>query len=414
MASSSIQKRCAATALFLMPFSSLNFGISITIGDVFLVIAAVLNFRRLASLPGPQIWFLLTAPLFILSAATDIDSTWTSIAQVFYVFAFLLPFGWCAFADLTSRAMAKILVLSGICTALMAAGQFAGVVPALPTQQLVEYFDGRLVRVSGLGNAVNELTQFLAPLIAILPLVRPKGLRTPALLVILAGVAAAMSKQAVFGVLGLAWYLAKAGWRQWLVGAFVVLGCVIGFALFLPETTDRVVGQFAETAEYRKSYSDDALSERFDLVGAAVRSLPDCMFLGFGPRGSYEEMWRNGQPFYVHVYLIGLAMLGGVPAALLMCVGWLNLLWRLRQKADGEWSIFLVVALLGLQCHPAVLMSWQTLPILIAGALVAQGEAKTVHRSQWSKRMSASPTIRSSTRRTPGTSPALIRKSSIL
>lgn len=372
MNKSALYQCLAVAALFLLPLSALNFGVSITLGDLFFVLAALLNGRRLADAKAPHLWFLLAAPLFIASAANDLEATWKSIGQAVYIFGFVVPFGWCAFADLPVQWIVRTMVASAILNSFFAVGQFSGVIPPLPTQQIVEYFGGRMLRVSGLGNAVNELTQSLAPLIALLPLLKPAWLRTPAMLGICGGMAAGMSKQAVIGVLGLVWFVWKEGWRQWVLGAVVVIGGTGLLALLIPETTDRVVTQFVETVVYRESYMNAAIDERVDLLSVAINSLPECLLLGYGPLGSFEVMIRHGHAQYVHVYLIGLAMIGGVPAALLICAGTYCLLRQLYGRTDIAWCIYLTVALLGMQCHTVVMMSWQSLPLLLAGAIVVQ------------------------------------------
>ena len=69
----SLQVACAATALFLLPFPALNFGVSFTFADVFLVTAVLLNATQLVRLQAFQVPFLMALPLFVISTLLDPD-----------------------------------------------------------------------------------------------------------------------------------------------------------------------------------------------------------------------------------------------------------------------------------------------------------------------------------------------------
>ena len=84
---SSLQRVFATVALFLLPFPALNFGVSFTIADVFLVVAVLLNAPRLLQLQGFQIPFLCALPLFVLSTLFDPDGGMVELIQVFYIWA---------------------------------------------------------------------------------------------------------------------------------------------------------------------------------------------------------------------------------------------------------------------------------------------------------------------------------------
>ena len=50
----SLQAACATIALFLLPFPALNFGVSFTLADVFLVTAVLLNATQLVRLQASK------------------------------------------------------------------------------------------------------------------------------------------------------------------------------------------------------------------------------------------------------------------------------------------------------------------------------------------------------------------------
>ena len=78
----SLQVACATIALFLLPFPALNFGISFTVADVFLVTAVLLNATQLVRLQAFQIPFLLALPLFVVSTLLDPDGGLIELVQV--------------------------------------------------------------------------------------------------------------------------------------------------------------------------------------------------------------------------------------------------------------------------------------------------------------------------------------------
>ena len=90
--SSQIQSFCAQAALFFLPLPAIKYTeTSLTLADLFLIPAILLNFGHAMRLHAFQIPFLLALPINLLSHMLDPSGELISILQVIYLWGFLVP-----------------------------------------------------------------------------------------------------------------------------------------------------------------------------------------------------------------------------------------------------------------------------------------------------------------------------------
>ncbi|MFM9966612.1 MAG: O-antigen ligase family protein [Planctomycetaceae bacterium] len=372
-----IQSFCAQMALFFLPLPAIKYTeTSLTLADLFLIPAILLNFSHALRLRAFQIPFLLALPINLLSHMLDPDGSLIPILQMVYLWGFLIPFGWCAFVNLPPERIAFLLVIASGLSCLVAMGQFAGVVPTLPTQKVIDYKDSS--RAAGLVLQCNSLTMALTPCFLFLPSVRQASLRILLLLLLLGGIASTVSKSAILAVPGLLFYFF---WREpekgrvlrWLV---VVGG--IGLVIFngganLGEMFDKLNA----TVEVRLSNADTSIGDRSHLAQVAFDYSSECLLMGYGTEGTYRVMTSQaGMGQTVHVFYLGLLLIEGWTAVLLTILGFLGLfasLWSLRKYND---AIMLGAHLLAISVTTVLYLSYQYYPFLIAAAALVRAQAE--------------------------------------
>ena len=147
---SQIQSFCAQAALFFLPLPAIKYTeTSLTLADLFLIPAILLNFGHAMKLHAFQIPFLLALPINLLSHMLDPDGTLIPVLQMVYLWGFLVPFGWCAFVNLSPQRIAYLLLIASGLSCLVAIGQFTGYMPTLPTQKIIDYKDWHIFILRG-------------------------------------------------------------------------------------------------------------------------------------------------------------------------------------------------------------------------------------------------------------------------
>ena len=374
---SQIQSFCAQAALFFLPLPAIKYTeTSLTLADLFLIPAILLNFGHAMKLHPFQIPFLLALPINLLSHMLDPDGTLIPVLQMVYLWGFLVPFGWCAFVNLTPKRIAYLLLIASGLSCLVAMGQFTGYINTLPTQKIIEYKDSS--RAAGLVLQCNSLTMALTPCFLLLPHVRQASLRILFLLLLLGGIASTVSKSAIMVVPGLLFYFI---WREpekgrvlrWLAVASVLGLLVFNRGASLAELVDRL----NSVVELRLSNADSSFSDRAHLATVALDHSDDCMFLGYGTDGTYRVMTSEaGMGQTVHVFYLGLVLIEGWTALGLTMLGFLALLtslWTLRKFND---AIFLGAHLLAVSVTTVLYLSYQYYPFLIAAAAIVRARAE--------------------------------------
>lgn len=241
----------------------------------------------------------------------DPDGSLIPVFQMAYLWGFLVPFGWCAFVNLSPQRIAYLLLIASGLSCLVAIGQFTGYMPTLPTQKIIDYKDSS--RAAGLVLQCNSLTMALTPCFLLLPHIRQASLRILMLLLLLGGIASTVSKSAIMIVPGLLFYFF---WREpekgrvlrWLVAASVVGLLVFNRGASVAELVDKLNA----VVEFRLSNADSSLSDRAHLANVAFEHSDECMFLGYGTEGTYRVMMsKAGMGQTVHVFYLGLVLIEG-------------------------------------------------------------------------------------------------------
>ncbi len=371
--SSQVQLFCAQAALFFLPLPAIKYTeTSLTLADLFLIPAILLNFSHAMKLHAFQIPFLLALPLNLLSHMLDPDGNLIPVFQMVYLWGFLVPFGWCAFVNVPPRRIAYLLLIASGLSCLFAMGQFTGFVPTLPTQKIIDYKDSS--RAAGLVLQCNSLTMALTPCFLLLPQVRQASLRILFLLLLLAGIASTVSKSAIMAVPGLLFYFfwrepEKARVLRWLAAASVLGLLVFNRGASLADLVDKLNA----VVELRWSNADSSVSDRAHLARVAFEHSDECMFLGYGTEGTYTVMTsRAGMGQTVHVFYLGLVLIEGWTALGLTVIGFLTLLtslWTLRKYND---AILLGAHLLAITVTTVLYLSYQYYPFLIAAAAIVR------------------------------------------
>jgi len=372
-----IQSFCAQAALFLLPLPAIKYTeTSLTLADVFLIPAILLNFGHALKLHAFQIPFLLALPLNLLSHMLDPDGTLIPMLQIIYLWGFLVPFGWCAFVNLPQQRIAYLLLTASGLSCLVAIGQFTGYMPTLPTQRIIDLKDSS--RAAGLVLQCNSLTMALTPCFLLLPYVRQAALRILLLLLLLGGIASTVSKSAIMAVPGLLFYFF---WREpekgrvlrWLSVASILGLLVFNRGASLSELVDKLDA----VVEFRLSNAETSFDDRAHLARVALEHSDECKFLGFGSEGTYTVMTsRGGTGQTVHVFYLGLMLIEGWAALGLTMLGFLVLfvsLWTLRKYND---AIFLGAHLSAISVTTVLYLSYQYYPFLIAAAAIVRARAE--------------------------------------
>ncbi|RMG35841.1 MAG: hypothetical protein D6725_11740 [Planctomycetota bacterium] len=371
-----LQQCVAAAALVLLPMPALNFGVSLTFGDVLLVIAIALNLHELTRLHSFQIPFLLAAPFFVVSTLVDPDSGVIATLQAIYIWGFVLPFGWAAFTRLPGHVIARCVLLSAAVNSAVAMGQGADLLPQIGKQKLVEFgsaLQEAFNRAPGLALNCNTLVVALTPCFLALPYVRRPLNRAALMLMMFGGMASTLSKSVLLAVPGLLYYLRKdraRGRVLWHVAWLTMV--VIGVGLYSGHA-ERVYDAFVNTLQRRTASVDQSVDTRWHLINVALKHWADCVVLGLGIERSAALMMQDAG-YTVHVLYLGLVIIGGVPAAVLQSLGmaWLCVkLWRVREI---YFAGMLAEHMLACLLTTVLLLSFQSLPVMIAGALVVHTE----------------------------------------
>ena len=373
----SLQVACATVALFLLPFPALNFGVSFTLADVFLITAVLLNAtQQLVRLQAFQVPFLLAVPLFVISTLLDPDGGLVELVQVLYIWGFVVPFGWVAFVSLGIRRIVLIVLASAVTNAVVAVGQGAGYLPELGNQRIID-FGGGFSRAAGLSLKCNSLVMTLTPCLMLIPCLLRVRVRLAVLLLLIPGLLAAVSKSVVFAVPGVLWYI----WHEPRRRGVMAFLCVLGLAWMIHGEAVSGIGDlwyhFSDLATKRFERLENSLDERVELIRISLDHASDTLLLGFGPAGTESRisaMTNNT----VHVYYLGVVLSGGIPAALLSFTGMgliVSGLWRHGQR---HVCLYVLSHLLALSVMTALLDSFQVLPFVVGGAILAQASAATV------------------------------------
>jgi len=370
MQGSNFQKVFAYAALFLLPFPALNFGVSFSVGDVFLLLAIAMNGSELTRIHTFQIPFLLAVPFFLVSALMDADGDLISVAQIVYIWGVVLPFGWTAFTNLTVPRIAQVLLLSAAVNAAVAVGQSTLMLPMLSDQKTI-VIGREIARAAGLSNACNSLVMGLTPCFLLLPYLRSAHLRVLVLLVLVAGLLASVSKSILLAAPGLCFYFWRDGEKKRIVPVLLLATLFGSMAIDHLWGLDEIWDKMNQTADSRIQHTDTSIDTRWELVEIALDYAGECYLFGYGTEGTLQRI-GDATDSTVHVYYLGLVVIAGVPAAILLTLGMLLLAKDVWQAGEVNIAVFLAVHMAACLVMTVLLLSFQSLPFMVAGAVLVR------------------------------------------
>ena len=153
----------AYAALILIPWPCLRpFESSLAYGDICLLAAALLNFDRSMRLQSFQLPLLMSCPFIVASQIFDADGTPAAVAQACYIFGFVLPFGWVAFASLPVHRVVGVFLTAQGLSSLIAITQTFGLVDTIGKSRVWGTEDA--MRAAGLSVSCSALCMNLTSL----------------------------------------------------------------------------------------------------------------------------------------------------------------------------------------------------------------------------------------------------------
>lgn len=382
-----LQRLFAWSALMLIPWPALRpFDVALTYGDLLLLPAILLNLDRLQRIHAWQIPMLLALPLILVSQATDADASIIEFGQAAYIFGIVLPFGWVAFADFRPRKLVMGVLISMGISSLVAGLQLAGLLDAVGRSSIWTVFGA--TRSAGLNISCSGLCMAISPLFALLMYVPSHRWRIGFLAVLLLGLVATLAKSSIFALAGLMFYLAREPNRRGIVIVGAVL-CITLITVFvfspqLQETVDTV----STTVSLRIENADHSFWERTSTIRFAMSYIPECWLTGLGYMGTSKELTQHlGNT--VHVFHVGMILVGGLPAAMLHYTGVLLLIGGLYRSGHYPSAVMLLCHLLAICTMTVLMLSFQYVPFLIGGAILnwelqqrGQPTGQALHRHQ--------------------------------
>ena len=194
------------------------------------------------------------------------------------------------------------------------------------------------------------------------------------LLIMLGGITSTVSKSAIMAVPGILYCL----WREEEKKKyFAILGLgavILGFAFTKSQDMDAILYKLNTTIALRTETADVSVDTRTDLMKTAWAHSKDCLLLGYGTAGSHALIGQGsgGSGHTVHVYLLGLVVIAGYPAALLMFTGITMLIVSLWRHREVYVAGYLTAHMLACLLTTVLNLSFQSLPFMIAGAALVQ------------------------------------------
>lgn len=370
-----LQSFCAQAALFLLPLPALKHpSTTLTLADLFLVPAIVLNLGyALRRLHGFQIPLLLAFPLFLLSHMLDPDGELIPLLQVCYLWGFVVPFGWCAFVNIPLRRIALLLLGGNALSAVVGAGQFMGIIPMLPTQYIIE-FRSEFRRAAGLMLQCNSLAMALTPcflLLSYLPRIWPRIL---VCLTLLAGFISTVSKSMVLAAPGMVFYFFREPQKGKLLKSMLILAMLgVGGIKLRGGDLMEIWNQVNQAAEHRLGYADYSVQERSELIMVALEYSQECLFVGFGTGGTVMRLAR-AEGNTVHMFYLGLVMVAGYPATILVVSGFLMIAAGLWKQREWNVAIFLLSHMLAITVMTLLYLTFQSMPVVVAASVFAANQ----------------------------------------
>lgn len=363
-----LQAAFAYSAIVLLTCPALRpMEYSVTFGDLFLMMALLLNLDFALKIHSFQLPLLAATPFMIVSQIMDPDATLIEVAQCAYVYGVVLPFGWAAFAGLNPKKLVTVFLAAIFVNSAIAVAQNAGLVGAVGWGRIWATRD--TWRAAGLSITCSSLCMTLTPVFPLLLYLSSYRMRIIALIVITLGILATLAKSSVFAVPGLIYYLIREPNRPGVVRLIAGLSALsVGVFIYSPSVQWLVYDLF-ESISHRMAYLDVSLWERTSTLRFAFGYVPECYLIGLGYAGTHYELTQHlGNT--VHVFHVGLPLIGGLTCALLHYTGVLMLMRQSRTLKHEPLVVLMIGQLLAVCTMPVLMHSFQYLPYMLMGAVI--------------------------------------------
>jgi len=381
MQESRLQQIFAYAAIMFLPWCTWRpLEYSFTWGDVLLIIAVGLNINRMGSIRDWQVPLLIALPLVLVTQALDPEASMVEIGQALYIFGFVLPFGWVAFVGMRPRYLATALLLSLSISSAAAVGQTLGIIGMLGKQRIWEVMGTS--RSAGFSLSCSALCLSLSPVFPLLLYVPRAVYRMGFFVAIWMGLLATLAKSVIFAIPVTLYYAAREPNRRGMtiLSVIVVVGLMGVFAK--SRHLQEKMTNASATVERRAEFAEFSMWERTSTIRFALSYVPQCYVTGIGYAGSHKELMQHlGNT--VHVFHVGLILVCGLPAALLILTSLGMLILRSWQVGQHPTTLLLLGQMLSL-CTMTVLMhSFEYVVFAVAGAILRyQTELDANRRSQ--------------------------------
>lgn len=359
---------CAYLALAFLCWPCFRpFEASLTFGDLLMVIAALLNVQNVGKLKPYQLLLLLAVPTTLLTQVFDPDGSPEAIIQAAYIFGFVLPFGWLAFAGLPVHRIVTVLLLAEGVSSMVALGQTFGYLDAFGKGRVWNTLDA--YRAAGFNTSCSGLCMNLTSLFCLLLYLRDQRLRVVLLCLLLIGISATMAKSSTFAIPAIAFYLYWEPHRWKVMARFGVLAAVlVGVVIMSPTLQDKIEKMSASLSR-RADGLDFSMNERLSTLKFALEYVPECYVFGLGYEGTSRTLTQHlGNT--VHVFHIGIILIGGMIGAIFHYSG-LGLMLRDAAK-HRQYPLIMMVFThwLSVCTMPVLMLSNQYIPLIMCGSIL--------------------------------------------
>ena len=191
------------------------------------------------------------------------------------------------------------------------------------------------------------------------------------LLIMLGGITSTVSKSTIMAVPGILYCLWREDEKKKYFSLLAIGVIILGFAFTKSQGMDAILYKLYTTIMLRTETANVSVDTRTDLMEIALGYSKDCLLLGYGTAGSHELI-SQGSGHTVHVYLLGLVVIAGYPAAVLMFIGISSLIIALWRHHEVYVAGYLTAHMLACLLTTVLNLSFQSLPFMIAGAALVQ------------------------------------------
>ena len=344
---------------------------SVTFGDLFLLMAILLNADHALKIQPFQIPLLAATPFMTLSQIMDPDATLVEIAQCVYIYGFVLPFGWVAFVGLKPRTLISVLLGALLVNSLVAIGQNAGYIGAIGRGRIWATRD--TFRGAGISITCSSLCMTLTPVFPLLLYLKSYRHRIIFLAIISLGMLATLAKSSIFAIPGLLYYLYREPNRTGVLRLIGGMALLAAGAFTWSSSARWLAFDVMTSVSHRLEYLDFSLWERMSTLRHAFSYISECYVLGLGYAGTHYELTQHlGNT--VHVFHVGLPLIGGLVCAVLHYIGIFILIRKSRELKHGPLAVMMIGQMLAVCTMPVLMHSFQYIPYMLMGAVIVTAQ----------------------------------------